>query len=81
MITLEKNGNRVRKTSQEGPWFLEEWREITSTQLDSGCVVMDSRYIQIEIEENIIVFDYESIEIDGQSFTDVDTLKNYLIIR
>jgi hypothetical protein len=80
MITLEKNGNRLIKTSVEGPWFLEEWRQITSTQISGGCDVLDDRCVQVEIEENIIVFDYDSIQINGDSFTDVESLKNYLTV-
>lgn len=79
MLVLEKNNNYIRKTSDIGSWFLNDWREITKVQLEDGLLIISDKQIQVELEGNIILLNVDYLTIDGLNFTDSESLKNYII--
>jgi hypothetical protein len=79
MLILEKKNNYIRKTSEIGSWFLNDWREITTTQIEGGFFIISDKQIQVELEGNVILFNVDYLIIDGLDFTDSESLKNYII--
>lgn len=79
MLVLEKKDNYIRKTSDIGSWFLNDWREITKVQLEDGFLIISDKQIQVELEGNIILLNVDYLTIDGLNFTDSESLKNYII--
>ena len=79
MLVLEKKNNYIRKTSDIGSWFLNDWREITKVQLEDGLLIISDKQIQVELEGNIILLNVDYLTIDGLNFTDSESLKNYII--
>jgi hypothetical protein len=79
MLVLEKKDNYIRKTSDIGSWFLNDWREITKVQLVDGFLIISDKQIQVELEGNIILLNVDYLTIDGLNFTDSESLKNYII--
>jgi hypothetical protein len=79
MLVLEKKDNYIRKTSDIGSWFLNDWREITKVQLEDGVLIISDKQIQVELEGNIILLNVDYLTIDDLNFTDSESLKNYII--
>ncbi len=79
MLILEKKNNYIRKTSEIGSWFLNDWREITTTQIEGGFFIISDKQIQVELDGNVILFNVDYLIIDGLDFTDSESLKNYII--
>ena len=79
MISLELNNNYIRKISDNGSWFLNDWREITKNQLSDGVKVLSDSQVEIELEGNIILLTVDNLTINGLGFTYSDSLKNYII--
>jgi len=83
MIYLEKIQNRlVKKEGSEGNSFLDVPRELTFTYTDEegnkGYFSYNPFEISIELEENIIFFKLQDVNIDNRTFDTISDLVNYI---
>jgi hypothetical protein len=83
MIYLEKIQNRlVKKEGSEGNSFLDVPRELTFTYADEegnkGYFSYNPFEISIELEENIIFFKLQDVNIDNRTFDTISDLVNYI---
>jgi len=83
MIYLEKIQNRlVKKEGSEGNSFLDVPRELTFIYTDEegnkGYFSYNPFEISIELEENIIFFKLQDVNIDNRTFDTISDLVNYI---
>jgi hypothetical protein len=83
MIYLEKIQNRLlKKEGSEGNTFLDVPRELTFTYVDEegnkGYFSYNPFEISIELEENIIFFKLQDVNIDNRTFDTISDLVNYI---
>lgn len=79
MIILEKRGNMIRKLSEDGSWFLRDFREITNYDLVDGVQKISDLDLHVELEGNLFLLNVNNLIIDSLSFNDSEELKNYLL--
>jgi hypothetical protein len=83
MIYLEKIENTlVKKIGSEGNSFLDIPRELTFTYTDEegnrGFFSYNPFELSIELQENIIFFKLDEINIDDKTFNTVEDLITYI---
>jgi len=83
MIYLEKLENTlVKKNGSEGNSFLDIPRELTFTYTDEegnrGFFSYNPFELSIELQENIIFFKLDEINIDDKTFNTVEDLVTYI---
>jgi len=78
MLELEKDSQRIRKTNTDGNWFLCDWRSLTNHQIPFVDII-DSESILVELDGNIIRLNVSDVTINGETFIDVEQIKNYLL--
>ncbi len=83
MIYLEKIENTlVKKNGSEGNSFLDIPRELTFTYTDEegnrGFFSYNPFELSIELQENIIFFKLDEINIDDKTFNTVEDLVTYI---
>lgn len=83
MIYLEKIENTlVKKNGSEGNSFLDVPRELTFTYTDEegnrGFFSYNPFELSIELQENIIFFKLDEINIDDKTFNTVEDLVTYI---
>jgi hypothetical protein len=83
MIYLEKIKNTlVKKIGSEGNSFLDIPRELTFTYTDEegnrGFFSYNPFELSIELQENIIFFKLDEINIDDKTFNTVEDLITYI---
>ena len=83
MIYLEKIKNTlVKKNGSEGNSFLDVPRELTFTYTDEegnrGFFSYNPFELSIELQENIIFFKLDEINIDDKTFNTVEDLITYI---
>ena len=83
MIYLEKIKNTlVKKIGSEGNSFLDIPRELTFTYTDEegnrGFFSYNPFELSIELQENIIFFKLDEINIDDKTFNTVEDLVTYI---
>ena len=83
MIYLEKIENTlVKKNGSEGNSFLDIPRELTFTYTDEegnrGFFSYNPFELSIELQENIIFFKLDEINIDDKTFNTVEDLITYI---
>jgi hypothetical protein len=83
MIYLEKIQNRLlKKEGSEGNTFLDVPRELSFTYVDEegnkGYFSYNPFEISIELEENIIFFKLQDVNIDNRTFDTISDLVNYI---
>jgi hypothetical protein len=86
MVYLEKIGNKlVKKRGSDGNTFLNIPRELTFTYSDDegnrGYFSYNPYELSIELEENIIFFKLDEINIDDTIFNTINDLVNYIYNR